>query len=277
MVMRAFAVVAFAGFAEVCKTASVASKQQLDWNNLEMLQLASGFGNLISKHANQKLGGFVEDLGALVQDVNNLEGPNDLEDSSQICKAGFVPVPKMEELKLFTANGCGPQGMQIKEEFGLYKCCNGHDVCFEVCGTTHKFCEDKFSSCMAKVCESPLNGTTEECIAQSKSFSVLTRSFGQSYHLESQKESCDCLPQDQAATRQLSFLQSFYQKYDEKHFSLEEVEQQLSKWSGREGEMFYQLVKQYGQSVVNFDHIQPEFFIEQEGTPSMRGSLQRKR
>jgi secretory phospholipase A2 len=273
--MKSLAIVACAGFVEVCRSVSTASKQQLDWQNLEMIQLASGFGTLISKHTNQKLGGLVEDLGALVEDVNNLEGPNTLEDSSQkICQAGFVPVPKMEELKLFTANGCGPQGMQIKEEFGLYKCCNGHDVCFEVCGTTHKFCEEKFSSCMAQVCETPLNGTKEECLAQSKSFSVLTRSFGQSFHLESQKESCDCLPGDQAAERQLKFLQSFYNKYDGTK-SLEEVKRQLSKWSGREGEMFYQLVRKYGQAVVKFDHIQPEFFIEKEGTTFMRGSLQK--
>jgi secretory phospholipase A2 len=31
--------------------------------------------------------------------------------------------------------------MQVKETFGLYKCCNGHDLCYATCGTSKGFCE----------------------------------------------------------------------------------------------------------------------------------------
>ena len=58
---------------------------------------------------------------------------------------GLVPTSRPYTL---SANGCGPAGMQVKEAFGLYKCCNRHDVCYGVCGTTHGFCEQMFTGCM---------------------------------------------------------------------------------------------------------------------------------
>lgn len=56
--------------------------------------------------------------------------------SDTICTDAEVRVPK-EPFVSITANGCGPEGMRIDEEFGLYRCSNRHDICFQSCGVTY--------------------------------------------------------------------------------------------------------------------------------------------
>merc|ERR1712217_138165 len=116
--------------------------------------------------------------------------------------------------KAMTANGCGPQGMQIPEEFGLYRCCNFHDVCFSTCGTTHQWCEQEFKGCMKRVCKAPLDGDKKECKQQAKSFTSLTGAFGKGFHTSSQKMSCDCVDKASAASAHKTYLTDFLQEYD---------------------------------------------------------------
>merc|ERR1719384_320325 len=115
-----------------------------------------------------------------------------------------------------TANGCGPQGMQIPEEFGLFRCCNFHDVCFSTCGTTHAWCEEEFKGCMRRVCKAvPKGPERKKCKEQSKSFSGLTDMFGNGFYASSQKESCSCEKKGAPAAKgHRTYLKAFLTEYE---------------------------------------------------------------
>jgi hypothetical protein len=97
------------------------------------------------------------------------------------CLAGKFPGPTAKPY-IYTANGCGPQGMQVKENFGLHVCCNNHDLCYGVCGTTFSYCEAQFGKCMKAVCEKHGGEKTSECNQQAQSFTGMTRMFGGGMH-----------------------------------------------------------------------------------------------
>jgi hypothetical protein len=62
-----------------------------------------------------------------------------------------VAAPTEDPAYRLRANGCGPEGLQITEPFGLHRCCNGHDVCYGMCGVHFEYCERKFDECMLSV------------------------------------------------------------------------------------------------------------------------------
>ena len=70
--------------------------------------------------------------------------------SRSICPSGrkFIAPRAIVDVEpgMLVANGCGPQGMEVKESFGLWPCCNIHDVCYSSCGTTFSFCEKRFKN-----------------------------------------------------------------------------------------------------------------------------------
>merc|ERR1719231_1311355 len=74
------------------------------------------------------------------------------------CPPGKRAAPKLGSHLSFGANGCGPAGLQVREDFGLHRCCNAHDVCFSVCGTSFDWCEQRFKSCMQQVCTDQVDG-----------------------------------------------------------------------------------------------------------------------
>ena len=70
----------------------------------------------------------MESMGEPVgQMEDTLESLN--EGLEAICKDGKFPGPNVGGGYVPEANGCGPSGMQIPEQFGLYKCCNRHGRC----------------------------------------------------------------------------------------------------------------------------------------------------
>ena len=42
-----------------------------------------------------------------------------------------------DQHKVMKANGCGPQGLVIKEPFGLYRCCNSEGLGCQGCHLCH--------------------------------------------------------------------------------------------------------------------------------------------
>jgi hypothetical protein len=100
------------------------------------------------------------------------------------------------------ANGCGPEGLQVQEPFGLHKCCNGHDVCYGTCGVHFEYCERKFDECMQRVCklyESAAPEMFEQCNTQRITFAGMTTMLGNRFFLNSQRDACQCFPDEQAA------------------------------------------------------------------------------
>ncbi|CAJ1453302.1 unnamed protein product [Effrenium voratum] len=177
--------------------------------------------------------------------------------SDRLCPTGKIPVPKLDHHERMMANGCGPQGLVIKEPYGLYRCCNSHDVCFSVCGTSHKFCEDQFSRCMNEVCEQKSPSEREECTQQATSFSSMTKAFGKGFHQASQKDSCECAPKAEAKERHREYLENFYRAYNSSKQS--DAHDDLSEWGGKEAELYFDLVKTYGHMFVEFTDVPKQF------------------
>jgi hypothetical protein len=83
-------------------------------------------------------------------------------------KTGFL-VPRMlhgyvdkngevmpeENTYQLSANGCSSLGedSKDKDDFGLWKCCNRHSMCYGLCGSSLRFCERSYSTCMASTCD----------------------------------------------------------------------------------------------------------------------------
>ena len=77
-------------------------------------------------------------------------------------KTGSVPD---EDSNLLSTNGCSMLGDKTKaDNFGLWKCCNRHDICYGLCGSSLRFCERSFSTCMTSTCDAVDIGHDEESI-----------------------------------------------------------------------------------------------------------------
>ena len=70
----------------------------------------------------------VGDIGDAVGGMQQiLDGLN--EGMKGVCAAGKFLGPATDGLYVPEANGCGPSGIQVPEDFGLYRCCNRHGAC----------------------------------------------------------------------------------------------------------------------------------------------------
>jgi len=175
-----------------------------------------------------------------------------------LCDPGtFVAPVSLQSLlnekpqRQFVANGCGPQGMEIEEPYGLWRCCNGHDVCYSTPGAAFSFCESEFSSCMAKVCDDFQDRVTgKACHEQANGFSSMTKMFGRGSHGGSQRDVTECVKSsEQAHNKWLSFLKEIYAAAD-MEVSDEKVEVLLAEHRGKEGPLAYSLVKDFGENFV---------------------------
>ena len=194
--------------------------------------------------------------------------------SSTVCPVGQAHAPTEDESYKIECNGCGPKGMQIKEPFGLYRCCNNHDLCFATCGTSQDFCEELFTSCMAKVCRSFGSGERREaCQKQANGMSGMTRMFGGGFHLTSQRSdpergkqgACDCYLPEDAEARWLTTFTDFYVQHAamERDAAMSKAEDVLSKYKGHaRGEAYFKMIKKYGNSTKElmfvWDEVRPD-------------------
>jgi hypothetical protein len=70
-----------------------------------------------------------------------------------------------EDTNVLSTNGCSMLGDKKKaDNFGLWKCCNRHDICYGLCGSSLRFCERSFSTCMTSTCDAVDIGHDEESI-----------------------------------------------------------------------------------------------------------------
>jgi secretory phospholipase A2 len=210
------------------------------------------------------------------------------------CPKGQVRVPKELDSLLeqprrnqYIANGCGPEGMQVEEPFGLWQCCNGHDVCYSTCGAKFGHCESEFGRCMKGVCdrlESPER--QRECHEQASGFTGMTGIFGRGSHASSQRDTCECKtkgPEADAAWR--AFIEAVYAKsgaaqgmgqdmpaveamlpggqlsLGEASASEDAVGALLKAWEGKEGELAFAMVRRYGVYFVKATGSTPLAFI----------------
>jgi len=180
-----------------------------------------------------------------------------------LCDGGEKLAPRVPVPKTIVANGCGPQGMQIPESFGLHVCCNRHDLCYQSCGTTFKYCEKVFQKCVERVCAQYKGDldTKDACSEQAETFTGLTAMFGGAFHSSSQEGVCDCVAEEEAPARFEEFLhyvrsRSLPTESKEKRDAF--VRETMKKYEGKEGRMVYRALKQYRDEFVHFDNIKAE-------------------
>lgn len=192
-------------------------------------------------------------------------GGNQKMPSMTVCEGGEVPAPTENAEYKFECNGCGPKGMQVSEPYGLFKCCNGHDLCYSTCGTEKDFCEKTFRSCMKQVC-SEKGAEQEACQKQADSLSGLTAAFGGNFHLKSQtgdKEkgrigACDCFPNQAAADKRWEALfTEFYTKHAElsDDDAATKAKEVLAKNAKKKGEAYFKMIKKYQNSTKKTEFI----------------------
>mmetsp|Transcript_28383 Transcript_28383/g.69148 ORF Transcript_28383/g.69148 Transcript_28383/m.69148 type:complete len:254 (-) Transcript_28383:120-881(-) len=139
------------------------------------------------------------------------------------------PVPKRGLIPW--ANGCGAMGIQVGSgEFNFTRCCDFHDVCFSTCGMTQKICEERFSSCLSKVCESTGN-KKEQCDGTAGMFKLGTGMLGCDLFQESQQGSCECVPKKSIIKRRREELSTFLDKHDK--LVLDQSQQKLGMKNAR--------------------------------------------
>ena len=183
-----------------------------------------------------------------------------------ICDPGELPAPTENQEYKFECNGCGPKGMQVKESFGLYKCCNGHDLCYSTCGTSKDFCERVFKACMAKTCYA--HAERAECKKQADSMTGMTGLFGGSFHARTQKGSpengrlgaCDCYAPADADRRWEEKFTEFYEKHSDPPMTLDEAGDKAKKVLStykpeQRGEVYYKMIKKYQKSTKETEFV----------------------
>ena len=185
---------------------------------------------------------------------------------------GEVPAPTENEDYKFECNGCGPKGMQVSENFGLYKCCNGHDLCYATCGTSKDYCENVFKKCMTDVCKSKYGHDPDvkaECDKQAQSMTGLTAAFGGGFHHRSQQgdaekgipAACDCYQGQEAADeRWMEKFTEFYMAHADPPMKEEEAATKaaevMKKNTGKKrGEAYYKMIKKYQKSTKETEFI----------------------
>lgn len=104
-------------------------------------------------------------------------------------------------------NGCGPEGGSIKIPQGYGSAdytssCNGHDVCYEECGTPKATCDDVFLEDMYDSCAAAYPGVLKAllrmgCYERAYVYYQAVATFGDDAWLAGQKKACECCSEPQ--------------------------------------------------------------------------------
>lgn len=214
------------------------------------------------------------DLGDLFAGLGGMGGNGGNAKRKGICPAGQFAAPKrfgdVDMPRQFSANGCGPEGMAIDEPFQLWRCCNGHDVCYASCGASFKYCENSFKKCMAKVCKHPINkNNSTECQEQADSFSSMTAIFGKGSHTAGMQGTCDCFESEELAVER--YLETMVKMYEA--FGVEPnptfVHETVAKYAPKRlGQLMFKLIKKFGVQFVRRTGTVPLDFKQTPQPPS---------
>jgi len=194
-------------------------------------------------------------------------------------KTGF-PAPRMlhgytdkngvepeEDTNMLSTNGCSMLGdKKDADDFGLWKCCNRHDICYGLCGSSLRFCERSFSTCMSSTCdavdighdEKSIIANQEACRAKKREYRAFSRVFGSEMHSIEHDGACTCVGTEKEANQvHLNFLQDIYQRFGSSKKANNGTLHQnlLRKYKGMEAKLWYKLVLKYGtqKGFVDFE------------------------
>eukprot|EP00927_Polykrikos_kofoidii_P008867 TRINITY_DN13700_c0_g2_i1.p1 TRINITY_DN13700_c0_g2~~TRINITY_DN13700_c0_g2_i1.p1 ORF type:complete len:263 (-),score=44.08 TRINITY_DN13700_c0_g2_i1:32-769(-) len=202
--------------------------------------------------------------GAPLFDFGAANGKNESSD----CPSSKLRASKMVSALRPEANGCGPQGMQVHEPFGLWRCCNRHDVCFSSCDISFKYCESMFKQCMMDRCAVPENnGKQKKCKDTANSFSALTGIFGGVSFAKSMKQVCECFSTEgKADERRREWVSDVYKRFGsaEKAQNRTLIDELINKYNGNQGELYFNLINEFGAKpgFVQWDKVPADFALE---------------
>merc|ERR1719198_1757425 len=114
------------------------------------------------------------------------------------------------------------------------------------CGVTKDRCEKEFGKCLKAHCKATYPGDGE-CTQTADTFVMGVKMFGCQGYLGSQEEGCDCVASEEAPARYRAYIEAFYAVYNKSR--VEEIGSLMQKYSGKEGQLVYQLYKKYPEVI----------------------------
>jgi len=139
------------------------------------------------------------------------------------CGKGLEPVPKWPlSLK---STGCSMGGgmsmfqpNQAKEADPLETCCDLRHACLQTCGAVNTHCEDEFSKCSDKTCDSINDADVKQKCKSSASITkmMIGMQQGGCQNFDAyQHNACDCVATgDKANEKRERILRNFYKKFN---------------------------------------------------------------
>jgi len=187
-----------------------------------------------------------------------------------VCPEGQFAAPKLHTSLArgaIVANGCGPQGMQVAEDFGLWRCCNRHDVCFSACDIKFSYCESMYKECLTTRCNKYNKDRLEQCMEQVNSFTGMTGMFGGATFASSMKGVCDCVGSKNKQKKAMkAYARQIVDEFgdDEHKGNKSYINDLVAKYEeDKHGHLYFDLMMQYGtqQGYVPFDNIANSFDV----------------
>jgi len=104
--------------------------------------------------------------------------------------SSLIPSPR-ENYKPFY-NGC-PSSLP-KTLIDFTKCCNIHDLCYDTCAKTKRYCDLEFKRCLQRMCSSVTpRKDQQQCLKEASSVTSVIQMEGCQSYLVAQERTCECV------------------------------------------------------------------------------------
>ncbi|XP_065160397.1 group XIIA secretory phospholipase A2 [Atheta coriaria] len=164
--------------------------------------------------ADSLFGGLFNNIYDVVNDINKFKHVFNSAGSEDECifqcpNIDVMPVPNRNHKP--SANGCGSIGMKINTEYlpAMTKCCDAHDICYDMCGSGKMECDRKFQQCLNNQCDGvSKNLGAQPGIVCNKFAQLLTdgiSSIGCKFYLDAQNHACYCAPTNKESKKAKKF------------------------------------------------------------------------
>mmetsp|Transcript_2494 Transcript_2494/g.3674 ORF Transcript_2494/g.3674 Transcript_2494/m.3674 type:complete len:246 (+) Transcript_2494:121-858(+) len=195
-----------------------------------------------------------------------------------LCGENFAPISKLSQN--FTSSGCAAVGSNMinneddvaPTDRYLETCCDVWSACYQVCGSSKLFCDEKLSECMKEACvqRAPLV-ESEDCLHNVKTKGLRLQLSGCNPWYQTQKESCVCVEEASLAKERAGILFQLYKDFT----SLDDttIDTKVANFMSK-----ITTAKQYGALLTKFVENYPEAItkVEQVSASKERNNIQIK-
>ena len=113
------------------------------------------------------------------------------------------------------SNGCSkPSFIQVVGEENFTYCCDLHDTCYELCGSSKTYCDLDFKQCMLRLC-STVYKSNPRCSQAAEMYAMGTQMFGNQGYADSQNEYCECISKENTYQHYIDYITDFYINIEE--------------------------------------------------------------